>query len=666
MIGLGIGVAWTFGKINRFVSNMILAFRMRVAADGGVFEAPACLAAQLEELRKDQLLSSTSLVVTPNAYKAGILYDIVPNTALGDLDVVRATSATRVDANGLVEIPRTNLILRSEEFNISPWSTLGPTTITANATTSPDGNLTADLISGADSTSNVNQIIAGTIGVVYTNSFYIKNNNSTQSQVLVRNSTSIVAANINWSGSILTSIINIAGTTTFQNVGNGWYRIISTYTAVEAPQRPRIYPTSNTNQSVYVWGAQLEVGSTATEYIPTVASIRTKFAGITQDGSSASNIPRLDYTNGSCPSILVEPQRTNLALRSEEFDNATWTTNGLNVTVSPNATTAPDGSNSADAIFTTNSVGVHYIQQRTGTATAGTTYTMSVYVKKLGYDYCQILTSNTGTGIGVFRFSTKTLTIDGPQVVANSGKVTEMADGWFRIQISILPLSSAGWRWWIQCLNDSAQESFTGDVTKGLYVWGFQFETGANATSYIPTTSASVTRNSDGLSKANVYTNGWVSSTGGTFFVDLKNNVPQIRASAYPVLFLSSNTSGTGTNTIGLGAKTTSSRLFVYYIKNGTFVESVTTTADNAKIAIAWTPTTMKIFQNGVLLTSITGITWDITTLQNLGEISQVVLNINSMALYPTALTDAQLELLTGSSFYTYDEMAIALNYNIQ
>ena len=62
------------------------------------------------------LFDSASLVVTPNGYKAGKLYSIKPSDGAGDLDVVRATSATRVNASGLIEIPRTNLLLRSEEF----------------------------------------------------------------------------------------------------------------------------------------------------------------------------------------------------------------------------------------------------------------------------------------------------------------------------------------------------------------------------------------------------------------------------------------------------------------------------------------------------------------------------------------------------------------------
>ena len=67
------------------------------------------------------LFEQASLIVTPNAQKAGKLYAIKPDSGAGDLDVVRATSATRVNEQGLIEIPRTNLLLRSEEFDNAYW-----------------------------------------------------------------------------------------------------------------------------------------------------------------------------------------------------------------------------------------------------------------------------------------------------------------------------------------------------------------------------------------------------------------------------------------------------------------------------------------------------------------------------------------------------------------
>lgn len=238
--------------------------------------------------------TDASLIVTPNAKKAGKLYALKG----ADLNVVRATTATYVGSDGLiktalanevrfdytngscpsilVEPQRTNLLLRSEEFNVSPWGTLGTITITPNSTIAPDGNNTADLILGNNASSSIYQIYSGSIGVVYTSSFFIKNNNSTQSQLLIRNASTVIEATLNWTGSVLSSITNTTGITTFQSYNNGWYRIMSTYTSVEAAQRPRILPTLSTNQSVYIWGAQLEAGANATSYIPTVASTVTR------------------------------------------------------------------------------------------------------------------------------------------------------------------------------------------------------------------------------------------------------------------------------------------------------------------------------------------------------------------------------------------------------
>jgi hypothetical protein len=216
--------------------------------------------------------------------------------------------------------------LYSEQFNNAAWGTLGTITITPNATTSPSGDLSADLVLGLDSNSSVNQIISGTTGVVYTNSFYIKNNDSIQSEVFVRNSITAIECRINWTGAILSSVTNLTGVTTFQDVGDGWYRITSTYTSLEAAQRPRVLPsTLGSNQSVYLWGSQLEVGSNATSYIPTTTTAVTRV----EDVASKTGISDLiGQTEGT---LFVDYNRAKIANNSSilelgEFNNeiAIW------------------------------------------------------------------------------------------------------------------------------------------------------------------------------------------------------------------------------------------------------------------------------------------------------------------------------------------------------
>ena len=75
-----------------------------------------------------------------------------------------------------------------------------------------------------------------------------------------------------------------------------------------------------------------------------------------------NNVPRVDYTN-TCPELLIEKASTNLLLRSQEFDDASWLKTNANVTA--NLTTAPDGTLTADALIENTANGFHRILKNT-------------------------------------------------------------------------------------------------------------------------------------------------------------------------------------------------------------------------------------------------------------------------------------------------------------
>ena len=88
-----------------WIKAIILAFKTRVIADSGTFEAETNLESQLNNIGKD-LFDSASLVITPNGIKTSKLYAIKPTDGSGDLTVTRATTATRVNESGvIVDVP---------------------------------------------------------------------------------------------------------------------------------------------------------------------------------------------------------------------------------------------------------------------------------------------------------------------------------------------------------------------------------------------------------------------------------------------------------------------------------------------------------------------------------------------------------------------------------
>jgi hypothetical protein len=185
--------------------------------------------------------------------------------------------------------------------------------------------------------------------------------------------------------------------------------------------------------------------------------------------------------------VLIEGSRTNLLVRSQEFDNGSWIKS--NFTVTANAIAAPDNTTTAD-LFTVTTTGVTFgYQDVVVSATAGS---YSLFVKagnivNATTDFLfQDVTASAVRASCTLTWATMTVTGTGVSITA-------LANGWYRITMASAALVSGNtMRCWI-----STGGSLT--IAHSFYLWGAQLEAASFPSSYIPTVAAAATRASDVL-----------------------------------------------------------------------------------------------------------------------------------------------------------------------
>lgn len=192
----------------------------------------------------------------------GLITTAATNVARFDYDPV--TLAAR---GLLVEESRTNLLTYSEDFSNAAWAKTN-STITANNATSPDGAVTANLISGSGVGQRIVQGITAN-GTQQTLSFFVKKPSSGvfsgASLLFYNNTTAATIAYATFSGQTFTANAT-TGTATSTSYGNGWYRITLTNSSglsVGNSVGCYLYPDdqgggSSASDTLLAWGAQCE------------------------------------------------------------------------------------------------------------------------------------------------------------------------------------------------------------------------------------------------------------------------------------------------------------------------------------------------------------------------------------------------------------------------
>jgi hypothetical protein len=352
----------------------------------------------------------------------------------------------------------------------------------------------------------------------------------------------------------------------------------------------------------------------------------------------SSGVPRLDYLNSTCPRLLLEPQRTNIYTYSEQFDNAAW--NKQSVTVSANAGTSPDGTANADKVIPSTSTAFQALYFG---ATTATSFTYGVFAKAAGYNYIVLLDqfSSVFTNV-VFNLSAGTCSA--------GGKIENYGNGWYRCSVSAVNAGAATAIPTYAVSPDGTNVAFAGNGTSGVLLWGAQFESGAAyATSYIPTTSAAVTRLADAASKTGI--SSLIGQTEGTLYWEGSGNATVGGADLWMA-----EISVNDTNVAVLVYYYAAAGTVNVFINNGTTSVSLAapmTLTQNNKVAVAYKNASFALYLNGALVDSSSSAIAPPTAMNQfafvkwVGVANQERMLVNQALLFKTRLTNAQLAELT-------------------
>jgi hypothetical protein len=417
---------------------------------------------------------------------------------------------------------RRNLLLRTEDFrnaseglSSSPWFvSAGANTVTANYATAPDGTNTASRVQFTSSGFPGRQQavpVSLVAGQSYTFSVYIKRLSGSN------------GGRIELSGGGGTVI---SGLTAFTGTSD-WQRIVFTGTAVgSGAATAYIYPeyVAGSTGDYLIWGAQLETGSSATAYqkvglnSDVTESGKRDCWGLLFDGSDDSL-----QTSEISFNTWTQATRRNLLVDTESFGTSSWTKTSSTVTENSEANPI-ESLSTADSIIEVSATSAHNVQQA-ATFTTSAVHTYSVYAKANGRNLQFVIPTAVVTS-GYANFDLINGVV-GDKSAGVTQQITSLGNGWYRCAIEFTAATGGSQTInlaLITASNSARGQSYLGDGTSGIYLWGAQLEAGT-LTDYQRvgtdkmTVMAGVRKLSDAANAMLVELSATASSNAGSFYI---------------------------------------------------------------------------------------------------------------------------------------------------
>jgi hypothetical protein len=419
--------------------------------------------------------------------------------------------------------------------------------------------------------------------------------------------------------------------------GNG---SVSGYFTATANAQLQLYGL-DTNTGTFSDVSVKEVTTSDMDFTRATSANRVNPSGLV-DGVT-ENLPRLDYrVSESCPHILVEPQRTNICLRSQQINESPWSAS--NVTVNANSVVSPNGVQNAEKVQK-DGVSANDRIEQTITVSNSTEYSISAFLKN----------NNNPTGgktTLAFRVSGGTLFRKGYEWTGSALAATttyasgtrtnefieDYGNGWYRVGFSFTSDGTSG-----EIEIDVDRSG--GTSTTSIYLWGCQLEQGGFKTAYILTTSASATRNGEIFERTGI---GDLIGTEGVFFIemaalsdDLTNRVISLNdgTSSNRLMLYYNTISNTISTALTVGGSTSS---IAYVVSDETSFN---------KVAVRYKTNDITLWVNGqsrgVPITSATIPVFTALKFDSGSGASEFFGKVRQLQVYKTALSPTQLAALT-------------------